>query len=310
MSQPDIALVDACFREFNLEKCWPYLSIFGESNGISILDQGLAITAGQFGLPTFPKLFASSLISLTPRWDQKTYGKFYRDHYAQLYNLEDKADVGIAGIHSNYKSIAGWLGESIELDSLTGVLEIGSGPGIGLSHFLQITSPYARGYCCESSLVSKEKIKSLPQVTHVADYLSDLSIGEKKLIDLVILRHVVEHMANPISELLHLKAYIAPMTPVYIAVPDMLNPRTALRDYDHWVEYWFRVPHIHYFNKYTLTMVLAKAGFVVDVLEELDNEIRVLCHTEDHPVQYEIPTGAFQEQLDVVENLLGDQRVC
>ena len=49
----------------------------------------------------------------------------------------------------------------------------------------------------------------------------------------------------------------------------MLHPRIKLRDYNDWCDYWFRVVHPYYYNKYTLAKILIKNGFdIIDYSEE------------------------------------------
>ena len=54
------------------------------------------------------------------------------------------------------------------------------------------------------------------------------------MFDLIIMRHVVEHFLSPISELNWVNQLLVDNGLCYIAVPDMMNPRTKLRDYKYW----------------------------------------------------------------------------
>ena len=283
--------------------------LFNEGPIASVLKDGSAIEIGQYGFPIFPKVFPSGLISLSPRWTDACYGEFYAKYYSHLYNLENKPDVGVGGIKQNYEKIANWLQENTDLSDRQSVFEVGSGPAIGLSHLMGLLS-IARGYVVEGSLDSIQSIDTFPNIKLLGNSIESID-STCPTFDLCILRHVVEHMLNPISEMQKLAAFANSDTLFYVAVPDALNPKTVLRDYTDWTEYWFRVPHVHYFNRFTLSEVLRLSGFKILCLEEIDNEIRVLC-TKASNIQSGssyLGPDVLRLQVAVLENLLGSQDI-
>jgi len=49
----------------------------------------------------------------------------------------------------------------------------------------------------------------------------------------------------------------------------MLHPRIKLRDYNNWIDYWFRIVHPYYYNKFTLAKIIIEKGFdIIDYSEE------------------------------------------
>ncbi|MDP2105694.1 MAG: class I SAM-dependent methyltransferase, partial [Desulfobulbaceae bacterium] len=101
--------------------------------------------------------------------------------------------------------------------------------------------------------------------------------------DLIIMRHVAEHFLTPIESLNRLRGTLANGGLIYIAVPDMMHPRTVLRDYDKWWEYWFRTVHTHYYSKETLFATLAKVGLSPLAWGEDNQEVWCLADTTAPP---------------------------
>lgn len=236
----------------------------GQSYSSPLLLRGTKLTKGQFGVDLFPVIYPSSLVMLNPRWTAERYGEYYTTEYDRHYRLDLKPDVGHSGIVRNMEVIvdrldhSGFLRSRKQLD----VLDAGSGPGYGIPVL------FDRFDCrhvdaVESSPDSLEIIKR-EKYAHVigADLAGSLS-GTGRRYDLIIMRHIVEHLLSPVSEMSVISAALKQDGFVYIAVPDMLNPRTVLRDYDEWWIYWFRAVHAYYYNKYTLFKTLDLANLKV-----------------------------------------------
>ena len=81
--------------------------------------------------------------------------------------------------------------------------------------------------------------------------------------------HVFEHLLNPNEALVKLKFILKQDGIIYLAVPDMLHLRIKLRDYNNWIDYWFRIVRSYYYNKFTLAKTIIENGFdIIDYLEE------------------------------------------
>tara|TARA_Y100001936_G_C16027139_1_gene643250 strand:- start:541 stop:1425 length:885 start_codon:yes stop_codon:yes gene_type:complete len=74
--------------------------------------------------------------------------------------------------------------------------------------------------------------------------------------DLVICRMVLEHLDRPVETLENIKSSLSDLGLVYVSVPNSMNIRNKqpiTRDY-------FRPIHAHYFNIYTLILLMQKCG--------------------------------------------------
>ncbi len=215
-----------------------------------VLLAGEPLTDGQFGFEVHPVICRCGLVCLNPRWTPAAYGEFYTQHYDPLYRLEGKPDYGIEGVRRNMAQVWGrvrpYVGDGLRIKT---ILDAGCGSGHGLA-YLREQMPGA--YLCGIE-ASPECCRSLRDEVGAELLDSDLDgpwVGRNQgRFDFVVLRHVVEHFLAPVDTLCRLRSTLAVDGRIYIAVPDMMHPRTVLRDYDKWWEYWFRAVHPYYYCK-------------------------------------------------------------
>lgn len=244
---------------------------------------GEPLTIGQFGYEVHPVLCACGLVYLNPRWTGACYAEFYAKHYDSLYRLETKPDYGTEGVRNHMRQV--W--ERIKpvfsaRPTPATVLDAGCGSGYGLQ-YLQEELPDIEVFGIEASpecrrILQDEVGATLLDSDIDGPWLSD----HQGRFDLIIMRHVAEHFLTPVDTLKRLRnALAAEGGLMYIAVPDMMHPRTVLRDYDKWWEYWFRAVHPYYYCRQTLFATLEKAGLRPLVWGE-DNE-EVWCLADAKP---------------------------
>jgi SAM-dependent methyltransferase len=121
--------------------------------------------------------------------------------------------------------------------------------------------------------------------------------------DLIILRHVIEHMLNPVETLKKIKRTLSKDGFVYFATPDMMHPRTNLRDYDEWWQYWFRAVHPYYYSKETLFKTFQLADIFPYKFGDKENE-EVWCLAKKNPtISFEFES-VYDKQKKVLDKLL------
>jgi hypothetical protein len=91
---------------------------------------------------------------------------------------------------------------------------------------------------------------------------------------------------------------------IYIAVPDMMNPRVKLRDYDKWWEYYFRSVHPFYYCKDTLFQLVQMCGLEVVSYGEVNEEVWVLARKNSIKKKYKKSNKLKQQQLDILNRFL------
>jgi 2-polyprenyl-3-methyl-5-hydroxy-6-metoxy-1,4-benzoquinol methylase len=79
--------------------------------------------------------------------------------------------------------------------------------------------------------------------------------------DLICLFQVLEHCADPLRFLAHVRRLLAPGGHLAIEVPDLRNPLVSLYAIESFKSFWYQRPHELYFESATLRALLARAGF-------------------------------------------------
>lgn len=219
----------------------------------------LPLVDGQFGYSVHPVICECGLVYLNPRWSKKNYDVFYEFYYDELYRLELKPDYGLAGVIDNMRVIWKRIHNHID-NNLKNILDVGCGSGYGLK-YLKDKNPEASIYGIESSPKSCKILQEENKAILITkDFDSNWTANFSDKMELIILRHVVEHMLNPVDALKKIRSVLSQDGYIYLATPDMMNPRVKLRDYNYWWEYWFRSVHPYYYCKETLIKTLELAG--------------------------------------------------
>jgi SAM-dependent methyltransferase len=241
------------------------------SNKIRYLHvSGSQLTKGQHGVEIFPGMCDCGLVQLSPRWSKAQYVEYYTQGYDDEYRLELKPDIGVVGVEKNAEEILMRLRRILSFDESMNILDIGSAYGNALKYYRN-KIPKAKIYGIESSVEGGRILTNDSGGTWIADDFDDdqWATNYASKFNLITMRHVFEHLLYPNDALDKLKLVLKQGGIIYLSLPDMLHPRIKLRDYDEWFDYWFRVVHPFYYNKYTLAKIIIKNGFdIIDYSEE------------------------------------------
>jgi 2-polyprenyl-3-methyl-5-hydroxy-6-metoxy-1,4-benzoquinol methylase len=133
------------------------------------------------------------------------------------------------------------------------ILEVGSAEGLFLQRLNQRSGGKARLFGIEPSNKHYAYAKAvLPQATLYETMLEQAPLGNQEF-SLIVLRHVLEHMPQPIACLKLLRTHLEQDGAMYIEVPDCQDVVPSISDF-------FIHEHLTYFTEETLTAVLARAG--------------------------------------------------
>lgn len=290
----------------SFEKAPCYLCEKGDDH--PVLLKGEPLIKGQFGYTIFPRICKGcGLVYLNPRWNKNMYNELYKEHYDEQYRLENKPDYGIEGVILNMEEI--WeriIGSCNDkyLGEIKNVLDVGCGSGYGLKYLkdqignIKIYGIESSPLCCRTLQSSEIGAKLV-----TTDFDSNWIESHLNRFDLIIMRHVLEHSLKPLEALLKLKNVLSPDGIVYIAVPDMMHPRTVLRDYDQWWEYWFRAVHTYYFSKETLFNTLDRVMLYPISFSEINEEVWCVV-TSDISYQVCYEKNIYPKQIQVLNRFL------
>lgn len=252
---------------------------------------------GQFGLPTNVVICRKCGFSyLNPRWTKKRYDHFYTVEYDRYYRPEV-----LTQNDENYryepikKILARFKDRNIQL-KLDHVLDIGSGMGHGLIYLRKNQFPSGHYDAIEPSENCKGYL-----LENGINYLSnDVFSGWEKSAsgkyDFIIMRHVLEHFHEPFEVLQKAQQALSENGILYVAVPDSTHPTRSLR------RDFFRVVHISYFSKLSLSNLMKKAGLEIQEIVEGDQyektEIFAICK-KGKPTDITIDPSQFDLQKKI-----------
>ena len=260
---------------------------------------------GQFDLPLQVVICTNCGLSyLNPRWTKEKYLKFYKEEYDKYYRPNLAANDKVTDAASN--PILNRIKQfNLYENNASHILDIGSGEGNNLKAIRQIYEE-ADLYAIEPSPDAQTMLKNdgVEILDHDVD--GDWDRETRGKFDLIVMRHVLEHMMDPVASLRKIAASLTENGIFYVAVPNCLNPTSELESK------WFRVVHTYYFNKYTLSNSLKKAGLQPVQIVEGDKynrgEIFIFAKKANQLLELEISTTHYEEQRKVYLDKLKDDR--
>lgn len=235
------------------------------------------------------------LIYLNPRWTAARYLDYYQKEYDLAFRSEGLGDTALETPFGQevVERIAPFLDAPVR-----SVLDIGAGTGAILKCLHGKYPNMEAAYAIEASDACQAKLASLSFVRLLAANV-DNNWRDKlsRPVNLVVMRHVLEHFMDPSVVLSKVHSALASDGFLYLAVPDMLNPIGSPS------RYWFRVAHVYYFSRHTLLALMAKIGFVPIHMECVNSEIWGLFRKSDSQ-KCVIPAGAVTEQMKCISAYL------
>jgi len=262
---------------------------------------------GKNGLPTNVVLCKNcGLGYLNPRWNAESYMSFYRDEYDHYYRPKIlKSETYDPSETNHIEQRMRNFGHFPE--SINSILSVGSGEGKNLKHFSTLF-PKSALYAIEPSAESQRQLQEFGITTISENVDNDWENLYIETMDLIIMRHVLEHFMDPLNALKKIRKTLSNQGILYIAVPNNLNPSKNMEGN------WFRNVHTYYFNKYSLENLMNLAGLEILSLKEGDQynqrEVYLFVKKAAHSVEPTFSSKHFEQQLKVFsEKLRLDRRI-
>lgn len=289
---------------------WEHVNchICNSYNVESIKINGIPLVEGQFGYVVYPVICKNcGLVFLGKRWTKEFYSIFYKYYYDDLYRLEIKPDYGIEAVINNMKEIYERILPFVFSNEYPlNILDLGASSGHGLKYLGdQLTNSKlfaieSSPECCEiltSREIGAELISNDFDLPWEDEYENSMNI--------IIMRHVFEHVLDPLTTLRKIRKSLANDGILYISVPDIINIRTDLRDYDNWWEYIFRSVHTYYYSKSTFIQTLKMAKlYPLKIVEENDEIWAVISKNELNEFQF---VNQYDYQLKTLNNFFSGE---
>lgn len=261
-------------------------------------DLHLVTEKGQFKYSTNVCVCKSCGMSfLNPRWDEATYFDYYTNHYDALYRPPIKHKIDPKKLPGSYYPVIDRLKNAkVPLKEGCNILDVGSSDGAKL---MQLNESFKdlNYYAIEPTASHKDKIKAKGIEFVSDDVNSDWHLNYQGKFDLIIMRHVMEHMLEPVKVLEKLRSVLKEGGMIYIAVPDAMNVKVGI------IEYFFRVVHTYYFSKLSMANLLKKSGFEVKANATGDEyhtpELYTIAQKSEKKFELEIDSKNYLSQLEL-----------
>lgn len=223
------------------------------------------------------------LVMTNPQPTEPALNQFYTHHYRHYYQRVEVPDLDYLQKTRKIEraaTTAAFMSERGLLPANGTVLDIGAAEG-AILHAVRQREPSLRAIAVEPN----------PQFGAFArDYagcelypaLESLPAAYAGGIDLIIINHVLEHIADPVRFLASLRSWLKPGGKLYIDVPDV-EAYTGLEA--------LHIAHLYHFCERSYRATLARAGYAVASLEH---------HTPlMHPPSLRLVAGSPAEPLTV-----------
>jgi len=187
-----------------------------------------------------------------PQMTSASTNEFYTsDDYRRIYGngdlLRDSSDmfeletVDKTAAYHRLTSFEFIMNSGVHIES---VAELGAGGGWNLVPFID------KGIDCRGYDFSPQLVKVGRQQGIVMNDLSETELSGRY--DLIMLKHVLEHVDDPIRQLEKLSDHLTDNGYLFVEVPGIVEKIPSLQN-----------AHYHYFSETTLDSVLGQAGFEV-----------------------------------------------
>jgi 2-polyprenyl-3-methyl-5-hydroxy-6-metoxy-1,4-benzoquinol methylase len=251
------------------------------------------------GLPAYVSICKGcGLVFLKPRWTKERYRQFYETEYDRYYRPQVLCSASTKTRYMKAERIWARISAYVVTSPLV-MLDIGCGMGWTLDFLRRkLASVEIMGIePSEQCAIHLQEAIGGQLLSNDVDSL--WHIGNENRFDLIIMRHVLEHFLDPVSALHKVAHVLSAKGLLYIAVPDMMSPRSPL------LNDWFRVVHTYYFSAPTLERTVTMAGLRPVVLQSEGVELWGVFQKGVHtPEQISV----YHKQLQVIRSRLIRER--
>jgi len=197
------------------------------------------------------------LIQQNPRMRQEDYNNFYDTEQKKLYLGKNRTTIGYFNKQYTkgeniFKYIQRNLDKKIKNKK---ILEIGASAGGILKYFKEKGNEV---YGCDLNFEYTKYGREKYELNLIHGTVDDVIDRFDNTFDIVIMSHVLEHILNPISDLVKIKNILHKNSYIYIEIPGV-NYLTNSYDMDFLKQ--IQNAHIYYFTLTTLNNLLNKAGY-------------------------------------------------
>ena len=198
-----------------------------------------------------------------PRFTETEWNNYYVEDYDKFHRPKPgikSSDSEDQSLLVTYNRILPFIKEGFNPQT---VLEIGAGNGEIISYIAK-RIPFKNVYAIEPSENCQEVLKKKGIIV-IGSSLNNIVEDVDSKADLIVMRHVLEHIYNPVEALKMMTNLLDDNGLFYIAVPNLFGFAEILN--------CFTFPHISYLNDFTLARTAYFAGLKVVELKASGDEL-------------------------------------
>lgn len=250
-------------------------------------------STGQFGWETHVSICPTcGFVYLNPRWRKADYDYFYTVEYDQFYREDSQMEM------EKEKRKAQTVWKRLEAHTphqFEAALDIGCGFGWVLDTIARHQNGMLKAGIEPSDTCVAYFTDNIGGELVARDVDSDWHLDQQGRFDLVVMRHVIEHLLDPLHSLEKIQSVLNEDGVLYIGCPDMLEPSGSLE------KFWFRNVHTNYFSAVTLERLAARAGLEPVVIQSEDAELWAIFRQARGPIGKDWPS-VYDKQMQVLRD--------
>lgn len=210
-----------------------------------------------------------SLVFISPRWSEKTYGKFYEHDYRILMGEGDeKLEVATTAERIHGAKILNFC--NLFVNKGDSVLDIGSSAGGVLHVFKKFRDCQVLGL--EPDLDRAKFCKEYYGINVQTGLFEEAKFKEKQF-DLVIMTQTINHLLDPMGSIKKIHSILKPEGKVFLEVQNFAETIKMFAEPT-------QVDHTFNFTPETLTLMLKKVGFdILNIEEDTAQSARLVSRT-------------------------------
>ena len=219
-------------------------------------------------------------------YNADTLSIFYEEYYSSIYRNGITIDATYERQRRKGSEIFNYCKDFLQ--SKAKILDIGCSSGGVLSIFSE-KNFICRGCDYDDTYLSFGRERGL-----------DLTLGGVQQLppderyDLIILRHVLEHIPDPVKFLHEVKGILSENGKIYIEVPSMENVLDGGYDFDY--SAYFQNAHFIHFTVHSIQDLMQMSGLQI---EKSDRYIKLICSKRETAIQNFNFSGSFAYSLNV-----------